>query len=66
MLSRTLAHIQRFRLDESGAVTVDWVVMTAAVVGLALATLYVIQNMATDPAKSLGGYLGNHQIQATF
>jgi Flp pilus assembly pilin Flp len=66
MLSRTLTYIRRFRLDESGAVTVDWVVLTAAVVGLALATLYYIQTMATDPAESLGAYLGNHRIQATF
>lgn len=28
--------INRFRADEDGAVTVDWVVLTAAVVGLAV------------------------------
>lgn len=28
--------INRFRADEEGAVTVDWVVLTAAVVGLAV------------------------------
>jgi Flp pilus assembly pilin Flp len=27
-----------FRTDESGAVTVDWVVLTAAVVGMAMLT----------------------------
>ena len=30
--------------DESGAVTVDWVVLTAAIVGLALATVATIGN----------------------
>lgn len=29
--------IKNFRKDEDGAVTVDWVVLTAAVVGLAIA-----------------------------
>ena len=30
--------INSFRADESGAVTVDWVVLTAAVVGMAMLT----------------------------
>lgn len=30
-------HIKSFTLDEDGAVTVDWVVLTAAIVGLAVA-----------------------------
>ena len=29
----------RFGVDESGAVTVDWVVLTAAIVGIGLAIL---------------------------
>jgi hypothetical protein len=29
----------RFSVDESGAVTVDWVVLTAAIVGIGLAIL---------------------------
>ena len=33
--------IEKFRRNESGAVTVDWVVLTAAVVGLAV--ILVIQ-----------------------
>ena len=31
-----------FAKDESGAVTVDWVVLTAAIVGIAIAVLTVI------------------------
>jgi Flp pilus assembly pilin Flp len=30
--------INRFRADEDGAVTVDWVVLTAAVVGMSVLT----------------------------
>ena len=35
---------KNFRADESGAVTVDWVVLTAAVVGLGLAALAAIRS----------------------
>ncbi|TCP62274.1 hypothetical protein EV663_102118 [Rhodovulum bhavnagarense] len=34
--------IKNFRDDESGAVTVDWVVLTAAIVGLGLAVLTTV------------------------
>jgi Flp pilus assembly pilin Flp len=35
--------IKNFRKDEDGAVTVDWVVLTAAVVGLAIAAYTAIE-----------------------
>ncbi|MBC7154028.1 MAG: hypothetical protein H5U19_05335 [Rhodobacteraceae bacterium] len=34
--------IQNFRNDESGAVTVDWVVLTAAIVGLGIAVIATV------------------------
>lgn len=34
-----LNFIKNFRADEDGAVTVDWVVLTAAIVGLGIAVL---------------------------
>jgi len=34
-----LNFIKNFRRDEDGAVTVDWVVLTAAIVGLGIAVL---------------------------
>ncbi|CUH08469.1 hypothetical protein JSE7799_00062 [Jannaschia seosinensis] len=37
-----LRAIKTFRNDEAGAVTVDWVVLTAALVGLGLAVLSVM------------------------
>jgi len=39
---------KNFSKDESGAVTVDWVVLTAAVVGLAVAAYGSIQSGASD------------------
>ncbi|WP_439120753.1 hypothetical protein [Marivita sp.] len=38
MESSMIEFINRFQSDESGAVTVDWVVLTAAVVGMAMLT----------------------------
>ncbi len=36
--------IKNFRKDEDGAVTVDWVVLTAAIVGLAVAAFTTIDS----------------------
>lgn len=51
--------IKNFRNDENGAVTVDWVVLTAAVVGLAIAAFALIDtgvtNLATDLAADIEG-----------
>jgi len=53
--------INAFVKDEDGAVTVDWVVLTAAIVGIALAIIAVVSkglsNAATDIANSLSGVL---------
>jgi len=38
--------IQNFRNDESGAVTVDWVVLTAAVIALGIAAYGTIKDTA--------------------
>ncbi len=47
-----------FRNDEEGAVTVDWVVLTAAVVGLGIVAMGVIntgvEGLTTDISNSLG------------
>ena len=36
--------MKRFSRDEDGAVTVDWVVLTAAIVGLAVVAFGTIKN----------------------
>ena len=43
--------LANFRCDEAGAVTVDWVVLTAAIVGLALLALNPIAS-STDNLSS--------------
>ena len=46
-----MTQLYRFLKSESGAVTVDWVVLTAAVVGLALVALLPIFTGTTDISK---------------
>lgn len=48
-----LNFIKNFRADEDGAVTVDWVVLTAAIVGLGLAVLTSVRTGATDLAGDI-------------
>ena len=42
-----------FRNDEDGAVTVDWVVLTAAIVGLGIAILTTVQNGTESLANKI-------------
>ena len=48
--------IQRFLGDESGAVTVDWIVITAALVAMAIALLGTIEAGALT---TVAGYFIN-------
>ena len=54
--------IKNFRKDEAGAVTVDWVVLTAAVVGLAVAAYTAIEtntkSLASQAATQIQGEVG--------
>lgn len=52
----------RFAKDESGAVTVDWVVLTAAVVGLTVVLFTVITPGSFDAATDL---IGNTMVTAS-
>lgn len=55
-----------FRSDESGAVTVDWVVLTAAIVGLGLVVMNTVgggigtlsSTISTDLGKTTTGSTG--------
>jgi Flp pilus assembly pilin Flp len=48
---------KNFRNDEDGAVTVDWVVLTAAVVGLAVAAYSSIETGATELTGKTSSFL---------
>ncbi|WP_298430175.1 pilus assembly protein [uncultured Jannaschia sp.] len=58
--------INTFKNDESGAVTVDWVVLTAALVGLGLAVMGVVSQGVQDISGDIKGQLETDMIGAGF
>ena len=54
---KALNFLKRFSKDEDGAVTVDWVVLTAAIVGLGLVVMAAvgpaISRLSTNIAGSI-------------
>lgn len=52
-----LNFIRNFRTTEDGAVTVDWVVLTAAVAGLAVAAYSSIQDGAQALTEATATFL---------
>ncbi|UWR27296.1 hypothetical protein K3757_04975 [Sulfitobacter sp. S223] len=56
--------VKNFRNDEDGAVTVDWVVLTAAVVGLAIAAYGSIKSGAESMTSNTGNFLGAQTVGA--
>ena len=55
-----------FRNEEDGAVTVDWVVLTAAIVGLGIATLAAVSGGVKDLSGDISTQLVQSQIKTTF
>ncbi|ANT61884.1 hypothetical protein AYJ57_15600 [Salipiger sp. CCB-MM3] len=56
-----LKFIKNFRKDEDGAVTVDWVVLTAAVVAMALGAYSMIGDSANALLSATGDAVGDHE-----
>ena len=54
-----------FAKDEDGAVTVDWVVLTAAIVGLGVAVMTSVGDGTTSLANEISGNLSGQTI-ATY
>jgi Flp pilus assembly pilin Flp len=57
---------KKFLSDESGAVTVDWVVLTAALVGLGLAVMSVISTGLEDLSGDIQTQLQADHITDAF
>ncbi len=54
--------IKNFRKDEEGAVTVDWVVLTAAVVGLGVAGVSTVQGGVNGLAGSISSGVSGQTV----
>ena len=49
--------MKKFASDDSGAVTVDWVVLTAAIVGVAIAMVSIVRTGVTAAATEISNAL---------
>lgn len=57
--------IKKFRNDESGAVTVDWVVLTAAIVGLGIAVVVAVGPGINSLAGNISDAVGDIKVGVT-
>ncbi len=55
--------IKTFSKDESGAVTVDWVVLTAAIVGLGIAVIAAVSGGVSNLGSSISASLSGHSLE---
>jgi Flp pilus assembly pilin Flp len=54
-----------FITDETGAVTIEWTVLVAALVGLGFAVLSVVSGGTEDIAQELGQSFADHDAEFT-
>jgi Flp pilus assembly pilin Flp len=54
--------LARFAKNEDGAVTVDWVVLTAAIVGLGIAVITTVSNGALSYSSGIGAHLSAQSV----
>ena len=57
----TMTKFSAFLKDEAGAVTVDWVVLTAAIVGLGLLVFTFVRPAVSNLAEGIGAELAAAQ-----
>jgi len=62
---KLFALIKKFRRQEEGAVTVDWVVLTAAVIGLGVAALTAVSTGTETLTGKISASLGAQTV-ATY
>ena len=58
--------MRTFAADEAGAVTVDWVVLTAALVGLGLAVMGVVRGGVENLTNNIDDQLDVNHTTAPF
>lgn len=61
-----LNFIKKFRKDEDGAVTVDWVVLTAAVVGLGVAAFTAVETATSGLTTEMTTAIGTADATTTI
>ena len=57
---------KKFNAEEDGAVTVDWVVLTAAIVGLGMAALAAVRGGVGNLTSKINNTLSGMQINTSL
>ncbi len=55
-------YLKKFHAEETGAVTIDWVVLTAAMASFGIAVATIVSTAARDPANGVGAQLTNIEV----
>ena len=58
--------IKTYLNDESGAVTVDWVVLTAAIVGLGILVITTVGQGTTTVAGKISSHMSTQNVTTTY
>ena len=58
--------IAKFRRDEAGAITVDWVILSAGVIALAIGVVSLLGATTTPQADNLGNFVSDQAIATSF
>ena len=61
-----LNFFKNFRRDEDGAVTIDWVVLTAAIVGLGIAVASSLNGSVRGLASDINTEVGTQSINTSL
>ncbi|MEM0948633.1 MAG: hypothetical protein AAGK37_14635 [Pseudomonadota bacterium] len=57
-----LGKVRRFSQEDDGAVTVDWVVLSAVIVGFAIATVFAVRNGTVERADAIGSIVSAQAV----
>lgn len=60
------ARLNDFLRDETGAITVDWVVLTAAVVSMGLLAIMLVSNSIYDNGREASAIMETYEIDNEF
>lgn len=60
------SRLSAFAADESGAATIDWVVLTSASVGLGIAVTGKVEQGVENLANDISAHLSSIEIVTTF
>ncbi len=63
-LLRPIRQSRRFIRDEKGAVTVDWVVLTASILLLGMAVGITVGTQATGVGSKIGDTVGEREVSS--